>query len=246
MLAFPQVEIASKPVQIGRFLSSTRVAAHGKDGASFWNPIANDNSQAIVKAAQIFSKKLDGIKFWIRHNDKKGFEGELKHAHEYVRGIKQDRDFEGIEGDVYDLMAQRKPNLPTNIDDILGQELDIELEAYVASHIAMPVIFATASVQLASEYEHKGGQPFSSIGNSSFQDSIRPMRDQFSFFADYVWSRKQAVLAVVEKFQTKHGEIIKVIKEGGDVTEYIRSSHEIRAQLPEAPKEARPEFTTLG
>ncbi|GJL86202.1 MAG: hypothetical protein DHS20C02_19770 [Micavibrio sp.] len=230
MLAFPQVQINGKPIQIGRFLSSTRVAAHGKDGATFWGPIANDNANAIVEAAKIFSGKLEDVKTALRQNSVTHLKELLGRGFNYASGITPDRQFEGLEGDLHDFETLAIPS-------------ESEGE-YAASHLAVPIVFATASALTAAEYEERGGQPFTSIGNSSFHDSLRPVRDNFEKAADFIWQNKVNVRAALEKFQRHHSEIKDAIADRriDDIISCIEESHRLRTQLPDAPKAPRAEF----
>jgi len=231
MLAFPRVNIGGKPVQIGRFLSSTRVAAHGVDGTTFWGPIANDNADAIVAAANIFSKKLQDIHDALKESDPSRLTDILKQAASYVDEIEPDRSFEGLEGDQHDLKQ------------LVGDNKHFT-PIFDPSHVAMPIIFAAASALTAQDYEANGGQPFSSIGNSSFHDSIRPMRDNFQKSADYIWELKKSVVTCVSILRKQYAGVVDAIEDhdADKVETMIQESHRIRSQLPQATTEARNEF----
>lgn len=229
MTAFPDAKINGQNIQVGRFLSSTRVAAHGEDGDLFWGPIANDNADAIVRSAKLFSSKLDGIKAALQSKDDKALKGLFQQGADYIDGIAPDRKYEGLEGDLHDL-------------DALGASQEQK-----AVYAGMPMVFGLASALSAKDYEDDGGQPFSSIGNSSFQDSLRPLR---AVDTDYIWDNKDTMLQSIERLQQEHLRITDMIErhDSDAVVKLLKQSHTLRTQLPDAPgaDDVRDEFVVGG
>lgn len=226
MLAFPQTELDGKDIQMLRFLSSTRVAEHGEAGHLFWKEILKDNREAILESADIFSAQISAVKEALKADKKAGLDRLFQKSSAYVDQISEDRAHEGVAGDMHDLQQMGLSEDP----------------AVIAEYSAMPIIFGVLSAGAGETYE-ENGSAFSTIGNSSYKDSIRPARSDADA-VEHVWKNKRAVLASIGQFEKNYSELVDLLKvEDYDALEKcFIESHQIRIKLAAAPNKARPEL----
>lgn len=243
MRAFSQTEIAGHTVDIGTFLGSTRVAETGKDGLSMWGPIAVDNANAIVSAGNIVVSKLELLDRAL--DEPTLLAMHLEQAHDYAISIPENRPAENIQGDLHDLRRQENPVLSEN--SVGDADISDTLRPYIASHVAMPVAFAAASVLGAMEYEKKGGQPFLTIGNSSFYGTMRPLRNQVEDMTILLSDNKEEVRMALRRLTETHRSLLVSIehKDRTGVKAHLDIAQNARSHLPRerTPDQIRPAFT---
>lgn len=238
MRAFPDASIGGQPVQIEPFLSSTRVAKSGsveQDGSAMWAPIARDNKAAILAAGVSVHRNLldlsDAV-FEGRYGDLELLLGE---AADYVARIAEadsegnPRVIEDIEGALHDLHAQ-------GADDPY---------AHIGSHVAAPVFAAAASALAADDYEQAGGEPYRSINNPSFRDTVRPAHTTPDKTVDLVRENVDLVQNALTRLIETHEALLDAIAADNDaaIRTHIHEGNQARHRLPAHRANGRPQFS---
>lgn len=238
MRAFPDSVIGEKTVTIEPFLSSTRVAKSGtlqQDGSAMWAPIAKDNKNAILAAGLSVQDNLVVMADAIRSGRFGDLADVLGKARDYVAQIKE-------------VDAHKNPRI---IEDINGALHDLneqgadDPDAYIGSHVVAPVLFAAAAALGADAYERQGGEPYRSINNPSFRDTVRPANVSPDKVAALVAQNVGIVDTAMTKLIETHAGLLSAIEQDNETTirTHIREANEERHRLPAHSTNGRPQFS---